>query len=181
MKTVSFETLPYYDGHGEVSDEWMYIALVVDGEVVMKDSVNRRKWYDPDTNEETRNRHLFFLIDKDLDQELFYKKRAQFADPEMYDKWYKHEFYIDGEDASEFINRVPRTRHARSLNDFQASIAVTEGWKHYKELRSADFNVSTAANLAYWRGYITGMEWAYSGEGREALSLMGLKSTDKFF
>lgn len=180
MKTVSFEILPYYDGHGEVSDEWMYIALVVNGEVVNKDSVNRRKWYDPDTDEETRNRHLFFLINKDLDQELFYKKRAQFADPEMYDKWYKHEFYIDGEDASEFINRVPRTRHARSLNDYQASVAVTEGWKHYKALRSADFNISTAANLAYWRGYITGMEWGYCGEGREVLTLMGLRSTDKY-
>lgn len=180
MKTVSFEILPYYDGYGEVSSEWMYIALVVDGEVVRKDSVNRHRWYDPDTDEETRNRHLFFLIDKDLDQELFYKKKAQFADPEMYDKWYKHEFYIDGEDASEFINRVPRTRHARSFNHFQASVAVTEGWKHYKALRGADFNISTAANLAYWRGYITGMEWSYGGEGREALSLMGLKVTDKF-
>lgn len=179
MKTISFEIFPYYDGHGEVSSEWMYIALVVDGEVVKKDSVNRRKWYDPDTDEETRNRALFFLIDKDLDQELFYKG-AQFADPEMYDKWYKHEFYIDGEDASEFINRVPRTRHARSLNDFQASVAVTEGWKHYKALRNADFNISTAANLAYWRGYITGMELGYVGEGKEVLSLMGLTITTKY-
>lgn len=178
MKTVSFEILPYYDCHGKVSDEWIYIALVIDGEVTNKDSVNRTHWKRAD--EETRNRHLFFLINEDLDQKLFYKKKARFADPEMYDKWYKHEFYIDGEDASEFIRRVPRTRHARSFNDFQASIAVTEGWKHFKALRSADFNISTAANLAYWRGYITGMEWSYRGEGREALSLMGLKSTDKY-
>jgi hypothetical protein len=177
MKTINFETLPYYDCHDKVSNEWIYIALVIDGEVVTKDYVNRSRWNGAD--EETRNRHLFFLIDKDLDQELFYKK-AQFADPEMYDKWYKHEFYIDEEDASEFIRRVPRTRHARSFSDFQASMAVTEGWKHFKALRSADFNESVAANLAYWRGYIAGMEYGYAGEGKEALTLMGLKSTDKY-
>lgn len=177
MKTISFETLPYYDCHGEVSDEWIYIALIVDGEVLEKDCVNLDRWNGAD--EETRNHHLFFLIDEDLDQKLFYKK-AQFADPLMYDKWYKHEFYIDGEDASEFIRRVPRTRHAKSFSDFQASMAVTDGWKHFKALRSADFNPSTAANLAYWRGYITGMEYGCAGEGKEALNLMGLKSTDKY-
>jgi hypothetical protein len=177
MKTINFETLPYYDCHDRVSNEWIYIALVIDGEVVKKDCVNRGRWNGAD--EETRNRHLFFLIDKDLDQELFYKE-AQFADPEMYDKWYKHEFYIDEEDASEFIRRVPRTRHARSFSDLQASMAVTEGWKHFKALRRADFNVITAANLAYWRGYISGMEWSCRGEGKEALHLMGLKSRDKY-
>lgn len=180
MKTVSFEILPYYDGHGEVSSEWIYIALVVDGEVVNKDSVNRHRWYDPDTDEETRNRHLFFLIDKDLDQELFYKKRAQFADPEMYQKWYEHEFFIDGEDASEYIRRVPRTRHARSLNGYQGVVAVTEGWKYFKSLVKADYPEHLAADLAYWRGYITGMEWAYGGEGREVLTLMGLTTTTKY-
>lgn len=177
MKTINFEILPYYECGNKVSSEWMYIALAVDGEIIEKDCVNVYRWQN--ANDETRNRHLFFLIDKELDQELFYKK-AQFADPEMYDKWYKHEFYIDGEDASEFIRRVPRTRHARSLDEFQESMAVTDGWKHYKALRGADFNLSTAANLAYWRGYITGMEYACRGEGREALTLMGLKSIDKY-
>lgn len=177
MKTINFEILPYYECGNKVSNEWMYIALAVDGEIIEKDCVNVNRWQNAD--DETRNHHLFFLIDEDLDRNLFYRK-AQFADPEMYDKWYKHEFYIGGEDASEFIRCVPRTRHARSLDGFQASIAVTDGWKHFKVLRRADFNPSTAANLAYWRGYITGMEYGRRGEGIEALTLMGLESTDKY-
>lgn len=178
MKTINFETQPYYDYENKVSNEWMYISLVVNGETIRKDSVNIHRWNEAD--EETRNRHFFFLIDEQLDHELFYKKKAQFKDPDLYQKWYEHEFIIDGEDASAFIRRVPRTRHPRSLSGFQASMAVSEGWKHYKALCNANFNESVAANLAYWRGYITGMEYGYAGEGKEALNLMGLKSIDKY-
>lgn len=172
MKTISFKLMPYITGKGEVSDEWKELTLFVDGVKICQDSINWERWQEADL--ENKDRHMFRLINEDLDNALYWK-HAQFEDSDMYDRWYKYEFFINGEDAHEFIRRVPRTMHPRTFNDFQASVAVTEGWKHYKALRSADFNETTAANLAYWRGYITGMEWGYHGEGREVLTLMGLK------
>ena len=170
MKTISFKLMPYINGKGEVSDNYKELTLFVNGEAVAHDSVSIYNW---ETSEpETRDYWRFRLISKDLDNELFYKK-AQFEDQDMYQRWYEHEFFIDGEDAHEFVRKVPRSKNCLH---FQSMCGVTDGWKHYKALRNAGFNERVSAELAYWRGYISGMEWnsPWDHEGTSALRAMGL-------
>lgn len=163
--------MPYINGRGEVSDSYKELTLFVDGEKLHQDSVSIFNW--ENSEQDTHDYLMFRLIDEGLKNDLRYKK-AQFEDPDVYQRWYEHEFFIDGEDASEFICQVPRTKNS---THFQSMCGVTEGWQHYKALKKAGFRDSVAAHLAYWRGYITGMEWnsTFDHEGTEALYLMGLK------
>lgn len=162
--------MPYINGRGEVSEDYKELTLFVDGKAVAHDSVSV---YNLEHMEQDSYDFLMFrLISKELDNELYYKK-AQFEESDMYQRWYEHEFFIDGEDASEFIRKVPRSKNCLH---FQSMCGVTNGWIHYKALKKAGFRESTAADLAYWRGYIYGMEWnsRFDHEGYEALRLMGL-------
>ena len=174
MKKIKFELRPYLCYDGSVDKEWLELTLVINDEAIKKDTVNSHRWKDSD--EQTRQRHCFYLINEVLEQELLNKK-ASFVDETLYQSWYEFQFYIDGEDAIDFIRRVPRTKHPRTFSGFQAAMAVETGWVYYKKLVNAGFNKTTAANLAYWRGYIDGMDMnnAFDKEGTEALDLMGLK------
>ena len=51
------------------------------------------------------------------------------------------------------------------------------GWKYFKKLKAAKFKTSTAAILAYARGYLGGMDAnnRYEQEGTEALGILGLQ------
>lgn len=84
---------------------------------------------------------------------------------------------MDGENASEFIREIERSQH--TLNS-QSSYAIMLGWKYFKKLRAAKFKTSTAAMLAYTRGYLGGMDAnnRYNQEGTEALGLQVLPDTD---
>ena len=174
MKKIKFELRPYYRYDGSVDQEWLELTLVINDEPIKHDTVNSHRWKDAD--EATKNRHCFYLIDEVLEKELLSKK-ASFEDEALYKAWYEFNFFIDGEDAIEFITKVPRTRHPRTFSGFQASMAVETGWDYYKKLVSEGFNKGTAANLAYWRGYIEGMDVARAldKEGTEALNIMGLQ------
>lgn len=174
MKQIKFELRPYLRYDGSVDNDWLELTLIVDGEAIKHDTVNSHRWKESD--EQTKQKHFFYLIDEALERDLL-NKRASFEDETLYKSWYEFQFYIDGEDAINFIKRVPRTKHPRSFNDFQAAMAVSSGWEYYKRLTKAGFNETTAANLAYWRGYIDGMDMnsAFDKEGTEALDLMGLK------
>lgn len=94
---------------------------------------------------------------------------------DIYDAWYKWYYYIDGEDAYEFIRAIGRSQH--TLN-FQNNYAIILGWKYFKKLKAAKFNTGTAAMLAYARGYLGGMDAnnRYFAEGTEALGLLGLQT-----
>lgn len=61
--------------------------------------------------------------------------------------------------------------------NFQNNYAISLGWKYFKKLVAAKFNTSTAALLAYTRGYLGGMDVnnRYEQEGTEALGLLGLR------
>lgn len=174
MKQIKFELRPYLKYDGSVDNDWYELTLVINDEAVGHDTVNSHRWKEAD--ESTKQRHCFYLIDENLERELLNKK-ASFEDETLYKSWYEFQFYIDGEDAIEFIKRVPRTKHPRTYNGFQAAMAVSAGWGYYKKLIKAGFNKKTSANLAYWRGYIDGMDMnsAFDKEGTEALNLMGLK------
>lgn len=174
MQNIKFELRPYYRYDGSVDKGWLELTLVVNDEAIKHDTVNSYRWEESD--ESTKNRYCFYLIDGTLEKDLLNKK-ASFVDESLYKSWYEFNFYIDKEDAIDFIRRVPRTKHPRTFSGFQAAMAVEMGWGYYKKLVNAGFNKTTAANLAYWRGYIDGMDMnnAFDKEGTEALDLMGLK------
>lgn len=173
MKTIKFSTKEYLNWEGIVMEDYLYVIITVDDVEFYKDSVNIEYW--KNKTEEERLKYLFNYIPSDLADEL-YKKKAMFENEDIYDIWYEWYFYINGEDASDYILKVPRTLHPKTFGGFQASIAVSEGWEYYKKLVLAGFNSHTAANLAYWRGYIDGMDYArvLEKEGEEALAIMGL-------
>ena len=174
MQNIKFELRPYLRYDGSVDNDWLELTLVINEEAIKHDTVNSYRWKDAD--EQTRQKHCFYLIDESLEQALLNKK-ASFVEESLYKSWYEFQFHIDGEDAIDFIRRVPRTKHPRTFSGFQAAMAVETGWVYYKKLVNAGFNKTTAANLAYWRGYIDGMDMnnAFDKEGTEALDLMGLK------
>ena len=146
------------------------LTLLVDGEVKVDREINLYYW--DRASEKTKEHAMFDLVTKDLEKDLL-RNKANFVDPSFYQKWYEYEYFIDGEDAREFIEMVPRTRH---FGIVQEMLAVTYGWRYYKRLRSHDFNERTAANLAYWRGYLAGMDLnaPWDAEGLEALRCMDL-------
>lgn len=174
MKQIKFELRPYLRYDGSIDEEWLELTLIVDDEAIEHETVNSYRWKDAD--ELTKQKHCFYLINEELERDLL-NKRAAFEDETLYQSWYEFQFYIDGEDAFSFIIRVPRTKHPRTFSGFQAAMAVSSGWEYYKKLTKAGFNETTAANLAYWRGYIDGMDMnsIFDKEGTEALNLMGLK------
>lgn len=173
MKTLTFTITAYRPG--EEDNGWRKLILTVDEEEVRSRDIN----YDSFCNylsEEMRDEMRFDLITPELEKELL-NGTACFNDPSFYQKWYKYEFYINGEDAREFIELVPRSRHSTLI---QPRCGVECGWKYYKRLCDHKFNKRTAANLAYWRGYLAGMDLnsPWDREGTEAIHCMDLELQD---
>lgn len=170
MKTITFEMRPYR--YNPENEGWRSLTLLVDGEFGADSEINLYYW--KDASQKVKDHVTFDLVQcvKDLEKQLL-KKEADFADPTFYQKWYEYEFFIDGEDAREFIEQVPRSRHC---SHFQSMMAVEYGWRYYKRLRAHDFNERVSADLAYWRGYLAGMDLnsPWEAEGREAIHCMDL-------
>lgn len=170
MKTITFDLVPYR--HNPENKGWRSLALFVDGVSMVDCEINLSRWNE--VPEERKEKEMFSLVCcvKDLEKQLL-NNEVCFADPTFYQKWYEYEFYIDGEDAREFVERVPRTRYSRII---QSMMAVEYGWRYYKRLRAHDFHKQTSANLAYWRGYLAGMDLnsPWDAEGREAIHCMDL-------
>lgn len=168
ISTITFELQPYYTGN----EGWRMLTLLVNGEKAADCEINLDRWNT--VSKERQEEEMFSLVHcvKDLEKKLL-NNGAEFEDPTFYQKWYEYEFFIDGEDAREFIERVPRTRYSRLI---QSMMAVEYGWRYYKRLRAHDFNKQTSADLAYWRGYLAGMDLnsPWDAEGREAIHCMDL-------
>lgn len=169
MQNISFATLPK-----SVNSDWGDLVLIVDGETVRRREINLSGWESLSLN--LRDEMRFDLITPELEKALL-KGEAFFEDPSLYQKWYEYEFFVDGEDAREFIELVPRTRHSTLI---QPRCGVECGWKYYKRLVSHEFRKRTAANLAYWRGYLSGMDLnsPWDREGTEAIRCMDLELED---
>ena len=123
---------------------------------------------------------LVSQIWKKLTNSRWYTMSGEYTiDEEVYQRWYKWYFFIDEEDAHEFILNCPNGNTLHSAH-FQAVCGATEGWQYFKKLKDAGFNAKTAALLAYTRGYIEGMDLNnhWSMEGEEALTIMGLTRID---
>ncbi len=166
MQNISFTTLPK-----SASPDWGNLVMLVDGKETKWREINLAGW--ESLSLEMRDEMRFDLITPELEQALL-KGEACFNDPSLYQKWYEYEFFIDGEDAREFIELVPRTRHSTLI---QPRCGVECGWKYYKRLVAREFQKRTAANLAYWRGYLAGMDLnsPWDREGTEAIRCMDLE------
>lgn len=166
MQNITFTVLPQNGNR-----DWGTLTLGVNGMEIKRREISLYGW--ESLSPETRNEMCFDLITPALEKALL-KGEARFNDPSLYQKWYEYEFFIDGEDAREFIELVPRTRHSTLI---QPRCGVEYGWKYYKRLIVHEFNKRTAANLAYWRGYLAGMDLnsPWDREGTEAIRCMDLE------
>ena len=164
MITLHFTVSNYSEDHIELS-------LCSEDKVLASQQVLKSAWEENENNLQDYWRfNLISQIRKDIDG---WKPKYELP-KDIYDTWFKWYYFIDGEDASEFIREIGRSQH--TLN-FQNSYAIMLGWKYFKKLKAAKFKTSTAAILAYARGYLGGMDAnnRYDAEGTEALGLLGLQ------
>lgn len=123
---------------------------------------------------------LITSIWKKLTNSRWYTFKGEYTiDEEVYQRWYRWHFFIDEEDAHEFLLNCPNGNALHSGN-FQSMCGALMGWPYFKKLKAAGFNSRTAALLAYTRGYVEGMDLnsCLDKEGTEALIIMGLTRID---
>lgn len=153
------------------SEDFIELSLCAEDKVLTSQQVLKSAWEENENNLQDYWRfNLISQIRKDIDG---WKPKYKLP-KDIYDAWFKWYYFIDGENASEFIREIGRSQH--TLN-FQHSYAIMLGWKYFKKLKAAKFKTSTAAILAYTRGYLGGMDAnnRYEAEGTEALGLLGLQ------
>ena len=183
MQSIHFSVRPYRNYKNEISNEFIYLCLVKNnGDVVERQSIRTSAWRNNENGCREYWKHELLTHVKDAliraskasEGGYIYKKETRLIlDDATYDDWYRWYYFIDGEDAYEYISRCSVSQHT---TNWQARCGVVVGWKFYKKLREHDFNESTSAMLAYARGYLYGMEFnsPWGGEGMEALHCLGL-------
>lgn len=183
MQSIHFSVRPYRNYKNEISNEFIYLCLVKNnGDVVERQSIRTSAWRNNENGCREYWKHELLTHVKDTliraskasEGGYIYKKETRLIlDDATYDDWYRWYYFIDGEDAYEYISRCSVSQHT---TNWQARCGVVVGWKFYKKLREHDFNESTSAMLAYARGYLYGMEFnsPWGGEGMEALHCLGL-------
>ena len=183
MQSIHFSVRPYRNYKNEISNEFIYLCLVKDnGDVVERQSIRTSAWRNNENGCREYWKHELLTHVKDAliraskasEGGYIYKKETRLIlDDATYDDWYRWYYFIDGEDAYEYISRCSVSQHT---TNWQARCGVLVGWKFYKKLREHNFNESTSAMLAYARGYLYGMEFnsPWGGEGMEALHCLGL-------
>lgn len=183
MQSIHFSVRPYRNYKNEISNEFIYLCLVKDnGDVVERQSIRTSAWRNNENGCREYWKHELLTHVKDAliraskasEGGYIYKKETRLIlDDATYDDWYRWYYFIDGEDAYEYISRCSVSQHT---TNWQARCGVVVGWKFYKKLRKHNFNESTSAMLAYARGYLYGMEFnsPWGGEGMEALHCLGL-------
>ena len=164
MTTLHFTVSNY-------SEDYIELSLCAEDKVLTSQQVAKYAW---DANENNLQDYWKFRLITEVRKDIDGWKPKYELPKDIYDAWYKWFYYIDGEDASAFIRAIGRSQH--TLN-FQNNYAIFLGWKYFKKLKAAKFKTSTAAILAYTRGYLGGMDAnnRYDAEGTEALGLLGLQ------
>ena len=175
MQTLHFAILPYRNSNNEINSDYVCLALVDEqGNRVESGSISADAWRErgSDFRDYWKHNLLTRIYRKLKNYSSWYAEYS--IDEAIYDEWYHWYFFINGEDAREFIMACQHSQHS---SNFQSMIGVTEGWKYFKELKKHDFNTLTAAMLAYARGYIDGMNMnaPWDAEGDEALACLGLR------
>ena len=153
------------------SEDFIELALCAEDKVLTSRQVTTYAW---EKHENGLQDCWKFELITEVKEDIKSQEPKYELPKDIYDAWYKWYYYVDGEDASEFIREIGRSQH--TLN-FQSSYAIMLGWKYFKRLKAAKFKTSTAAILAYARGYLGGMDAnnRYEQEGTEALGILGLQ------
>lgn len=182
MQNIHFTIRPYRDSFNKIDSEFIYLCLVTDNStVVAHECIRTSAWrHNENGCQEYWKHHLLNHVKDVLLKAskahggyIYNREKRLVIDDATYDEWYRWYYFIDDEDAHEFIARCGHSQHT---TNWQNNCGVVAGWKFYKKLREHDFNESTAAMLAYARGYLAGMESnsAWDHEGLEALHCLGL-------
>ena len=154
------------------SGEFIELALCAKDKVLTSQQILRSAW---EENENNLQDYWRFKLITEVRKDIEGWEPKYELPKDIYDAWYKWYYFIDGEDASEFIREIGRSQHTLH---FQSNYAIRLGWKYFKKLKAAKFETSTAAVLAYARGYLGGMDAnnRYEQEGTEALGILGLQT-----
>ena len=154
------------------SEEFIELALCAKDKVLTSQQILRSAW---EKNENNLRDYWRFKLITEVRKDIEGRQPKYELPKDIYDAWYKWYYFIDGEDASEFIHEIGRSQHTLH---FQSSYAIILGWKYFKKLKAAKFKTSTATILAYARGYLGGMDAnnRYEQEGTEALGILGLQT-----
>ena len=154
------------------SDNFIELSLCAGDKVLTSQQVSKYAW---EKNENNLQDYWKFELITEVRKDIEGLDPKYELPKDIYDAWFKWYYFIDGEDASEFIREIGCSQHTLH---FQSSYAITLGWKYFKKLKAAKFKTSTAAVLAYARGYLGGMDAnnRYEQEGTEALGLLGLQT-----
>ena len=153
------------------SENYIELSLCAENKVLTSQQVAKYAW---DLNEDNLQDYWKFRLITEVRKDIEGWKPKYELPKDLHDAWYKWYYFVDDEDASEFIRSINRSQ--RSMN-FQNNYAIMLGWKYFKKLKAAKFKTNTAAILAYARGYLGGMDAnnRYDAEGTEALGLLGLQ------
>ena len=149
-----------------------------DGEVITRTQSYLCEFLD-ERYEEFIN-ELITSIWKKLTNSRWYTSNGEYTiDEDLYQRWYRWYFFIDEEDAHEFLLSCPNGNTLHS-GHFQSRCGALLGWSYFKKLKAVGFKSRTAALLAYTRGYTEGMDLNsyWDKEGTEALIIMGLTRID---
>lgn len=154
------------------SEDFIELALCAEDKMLTSQQVTKYAW---EKNEDNLQDYWKFKLITEVKKDIEGREPKYELPKDIYDAWYKWYYYVDGENASEFIREIERFQHTRNS---QSSYAIMLGWKYFKKLRVAKFKTSTAALLAYTRGYLGGMDAnnRYNQVGTEALGLLGLQT-----
>lgn len=153
------------------SEDFIELALCAEDKVLTSQQVTKYAW---EKDENNLQDYWKFKLITEVKKDIEGRQPKYELPKDIYDAWYKWYYFIDGENASEFIREIGRSQH--TLNS-QSSYAIMLGWKYFKRLKAAKFKTSTAAMLAYARGYLGGMDANnhFEQEGTEALGILGLQ------
>lgn len=153
------------------SEDFIELALCAEDKVLTSQQVTKYAW---EKDENNLQDYWKFKLITEVKKDIEGRQPKYELPKDIYDAWYEWYYFIDGEKASEFIREIERSQH--TLNS-QSSYAIRLGWKYFKRLRAAKFKTSTAAMLAYARGYLGGMDANnhFHQEGTKALGILGLQ------
>lgn len=154
------------------SEDYIELSLCAEDKVLTSQQVIKSTWED---NEDNLQDYWKFKSITEVRKDIECWQPKYKLPKDIYDAWYRWYYFIDGEDASEFIRGIGRSQHT---NNFQSCYGIMLGWKYFKKLKAAKFRTSTAALLAYARGYLGGMDAnnRFDQEGTEALGILGLQT-----
>lgn len=174
MQTLHFAILPYRSSDGTLNPDFINLVLTDGlGHHAEHQEVCKGAWRNNEYDCQTYwKRTIISRIHKKLENYDRWHAEFKISDAD-YNDWYRWYYFIDGEDAREFIEACEVSQHT---THFQSRIGVVKGWEYFKKLKKHEFNTSTAALLAYARGYIDGMNLnaPWDAEGDEALACLGL-------